>query len=351
MEERWALALQPPSAAPILRGQPPEDLSESSEPSMRAADAGASDLDYAQGAPWVLLLPTGRQHWSQRVSAQAQDLGEPPAIPEPQPPLSGAGPQPRDDAVDCLSFQGPSGSPLRPHGTPDWASRWKRLNSHGLVRTHRLVAWKLLHGALPCGAQQAFIDHIRRGQPLSSVLDHAVCPSMGCTGALDTISHTYLRCPTSLRVWEWLLGVWTLASEHPPPPLVESVLLADDQTSWRPPPSLQPLWTRLRIATIYALHTASALHRQGARYSSTAVAAMLVHLLRAQMFSDRQRVDTPLSSLASTVCSSTWLRGRRPSITLVEFRVLWGKPGVLYAAQPHGRLHIRLSTSTPLQVP
>ena len=37
------------------------------------------------------------------------------------------------------------------------------------------------------------------------------------------------------------------------PPITVSVLLADDSRVWHPPSKLQPLWLRLRLATLHAL--------------------------------------------------------------------------------------------------
>ena len=52
---------------------------------------------------------------------------------------------PLDDTNDACSPQ--PGSPASA-----WAPVWSRLHSLGLNRQHRLTAWRVLHGAIWCGA-------------------------------------------------------------------------------------------------------------------------------------------------------------------------------------------------------
>ena len=160
----------------------------------------------------------------------------------------------------------------------------------------------------------------------------AACPRPACQGQPETLTHLFLACPSSQRVWLWVSAIWTQLSGSQGPPLSAALLLADDQRAWQPETHLQPLWTQLRIATLAALQSARAQRRRGTPTTATSVAARLVHQMRSAMLKDWQRVrgQNSLAALADGVCCSTWLRGRQPFITLEQFQQHWGQPGALY---------------------
>ena len=134
------------------------------------------------------------------------------------------------------------------------------------------------------------------------------------------------------RVWTWISAIWTHLSGGQGPPLSAALLMADDQRHWQPGAQLQPLWTRLRIATLAALHSARVQRRKGIPTTATSVAARLVHQMRSAMLRDWQRVRgrNSLAALAEGVCCSTWLKGRQPFISLEQFQQHWGEQGALY---------------------
>jgi hypothetical protein len=165
-------------------------------------------------------------------------------------------------------------------------------------------------------------------------------------------------CPTASRVWEWVLAMWVAITDLPAPPLSLPLLLADDQRQWRPPRTLQALWTQLRLCTLHSLHTQATGRRRGQINNAPTVAARVVGALRGAIFRDWSRV-TPeggLQGLASGLCCSTWLRGRHPLLIEPDFLRLWGHRDVL--AKLHtgdlggGRLlSVRLSVSHPVPIP
>ena len=161
----------------------------------------------------------------------------------------------------------------------------------------------------------------------------AACPRPACQGQHETLTHLFIDCPSSARVWTRLQAIRTQLSGSPGPPLSAALLMADDQRRWQPTPShLQPLWTQLRIATLAAIHSARTQRRKGIPTTATSVAARLVHQMRSAMLRDWQRVRgrNSLTALADGVCCSTWLKSRQPFITLEQFQQHWGEQGALY---------------------
>ena len=130
-----------------------------------------------------------------------------------------------------------------------WSAVWKRLHDIELDRSHRVLAWRILHGSVRCGA---FRLHLGMTDEQG-----AACPHAQCAASVQTLSHMFLACPIAAAVWHWVCLVWAAASGLPPPPVFASVMLADDARSWFPPPAMRPLWTRLRLATLHALWCAS----------------------------------------------------------------------------------------------
>ena len=304
----------------------------------RGVSRPGEELSYE--ASWMSPSGRSRQHWRER-----QAEGPPPA----EAPPRGTH---RSDTHDACSP--PDQAPAAP-----WSPVWARLHDMALERSHRLLAWQLLHGQLRCGAYRAFID-IRKGvpQPLSAIREAAACPRPGCKGEIETITHMLFACPAATRVWGWVLELWAAVTDLPPPPLALSLLLADDQRQWRPPDGLQELWTQLRLATIFAIHDRAQARRKGRVNNPPSVAAQVVRALRGAIRRDWSRVATEggIQGLSAGVCCSTWLRGRHPLLTMADFARLWGHRNILAQILSTGsggrpRLSIRLSTSHPVPIP
>ena len=308
-----------------------------SSPLARLAPRPRDDLQYE--ASWMSPAGRTRQHWRDRQAEAAT----PPAA-APQVTI-------RPDTHDI-------GSPPVPGPPPPWASVWVRLQDLALDRAHRHLAWQLLHGTVRCGAFRAFIDIQKRvTQSPAAVKETAACPRPGCQGEHETITHMLFSCPTAARVWQWVLDTWVAITDLPAPPLSLAVLLADDQRQWSPPCPLQPLWTQLRLATIYSLHNQAQRRRRGQINNAPSVAARIIGTLRAAIFRDWSRVAVQgLQGLAVNVCCSTWLKGRHPLLTSTEFIRLWGHRDVLAqvftgCSTGKPRLSLRLSVSHPVPIP
>ena len=273
--------------------------------SSRARDQDG--LDYSQGAPWMRSSSDSRQHWRARqLAAVEMDQQQH----QPQQQLS----MPLDDTQNACSPQ-----PDTP--APAWAPLWSRIHDLGLDRQHRLTAWRLLHGAIWCGAFRAYISRCKQQLSLEEASLLAACPRPACQGQPETLTHLFLTCPSSQRVWTWISAIWTRLSGSQGPPLSAALLMADDQRHWQSEAHLQPLWTQLRIATLAAIHSARTQRRKGIPTTATSVAARLVHQMRSAMLRDWQRVRgrNSLAALADGVCCSTWLKGRQPFISLEQF--------------------------------
>ena len=215
------------SAAGRATGLPP-GIGTGGAPEASSSRARDQDyLDYAHGAPWMRSSSVSRQHWHARqLAAVEMDQQQP----QPHQQLS----MPMDDAHNACSPQ-----PDTP--APAWAPVWSRLHDLGLDRQHRLTAWRLLHGAIWCGALRAYIGRSRQQLTLEEASVLAACPRPACQGQPETLTHLFLACPSSQRVWLWVSAVWTQLSGSPGPPLSAALLMADDQRHWQPaarPPAL-----------------------------------------------------------------------------------------------------------------
>ena len=134
--------------------------------------------------------------------------------------------------------------------SPSWCKAWRRAAHKRLPRSTRVFAWRLLHAALPCGG--ATVVLFPPGDP---ALSNARCSNLGCTTLplrpLETLHHLFFECAPCHRALEWLCHLWGLIDpEHPAPPMLPHVLLADDQATWAPPQQLSSLWNLLRLTML-----------------------------------------------------------------------------------------------------
>ena len=295
--------------------------------------------DYEAGAPWLRLSPSQRDHWRDRQLNQA-NLGPQSQLPPPHQRL--------DDLADAAAGHSEQAG--------QWSAVWARLHHLGLDRQHRLVAWQILHAAIPCGAHTAYTQ-LRRTEPgqIDALLDSAMCPHCLPERRPETLSHMLLHCPVATQIWAWVGQLWAAYSGATAPPLSAAVLLADDQRDWQPASHCQATWTQLRIATLTAIRNGANSKRTGMPAEPVSIAAVIVASLRSAMRRDWQRVEAAdIASLSSGVCCSTWLRGRRPLLSRQEFTVMWAAHSAFCSVSSdgsRGKLRLVLSLTTPVPFP
>ena len=201
---------------------------------------------------------------------------------------------------------------------PPWAAVWGRLYDSELDRSHRILAWRILHMAVLCGAYRR---HVGMADAPGSA-----CPFPCCAGALQTLSHLFLSCSVATQVWHWALQVWSHVSGGHVPPLAASVLLADDVSVWRPAAAVSVLWTRFRLSVLHALWSEAGRARHGQSASARSVCARIVATNRKLMLRHWFRVDLRLAQL--NACPQ-WLLSRNPAISLAQFQEWWCPSGAL----------------------
>ena len=96
------------------------------------------------------------------------------------------------------------------------------------------AAWRNLHGAIWCGAFRANLGRCKQQLSLEDASKEVACPR-ACQGQPETLTHLFLTCPSSARVWTWISVIWTQLSSSPGP-LSAALLMADDQRLWQPTP-------------------------------------------------------------------------------------------------------------------
>ena len=308
-------------------------------PALTRSAAQAFGPDYGAGAAWFTLHPSQREHWRSRQLEQAGQISQS------TPPASQ---QQTDDLTDVAAQTSAEARP--------WSAVWTRLHHMGLDRQHRLVAWQVLHAALPCGAHTAYVQ-LSRLQPgqIQDTLDQAMCPHCLPERRPETLSHMLLDCPVATQIWTWVCHLWAAYSGTAMPPLTATVLLADDQREWQPASHSQAVWAQLRMASLTAIRNGASLRRKGLPITPVSIAATVVAAVTAAVSRDWQRVQAgSLASLSQGVCCSTWLRGRQPLISRQEFTVMWATHGVFCTVSDdggHGELRHVFSLSTPVPFP
>ena len=161
-------------------------------------------LDCCQEAPWMKSSSNSRQHWHARHLAAVEMNQQQHQLRRRSLPL--------DDTHDACSPQ--SGTPA-----PAWAPVWSRIRSLELNRQHSLTVWRVLHGATWCEPFRAYIGRCRQQLSLKDASMKAACPRPACQGQPETLTHLFLACPSSARVWTWLSAIWTHLSGSPGPRL------------------------------------------------------------------------------------------------------------------------------------
>ena len=235
---------------------------------------------------------------------------------------------------------------LSPHARQPWGTVWSDLLDGDLDRTHRVLAWRILHASVMCGA---FARHVHQLPEQAS----AACPHVGCAGVLQDLSHLFLTCPLADAVWHWISQVWVLLAGGSPPPLAASVLLAGDRRVWQPAQAFRAVWLRLRLLTLHELWKAACKARmQACTVTAHGIALRLLAGFRKLLARDWFRVDMRLSDLGA--CPQ-WLLARNPTLTVQSFQQRWGPSGAFFsfvaAAGSKPKVHILWDADTPASVP
>ena len=176
--------------------------------------------------------------------------------------------------------------------------------------------------------------------PGDPTLYNARCSNLGCTTLplrpLETLHHLFFECAPCHRALEWLCHLWGLIDrEHPAPPMLPHVLLADDQVTWAPPQQLSSLWNLLRLTMLKRIwigRCAAVAAGDGPSQASTpAIVCAFIREIRSLMQQDWLRVEGDVRQLGG-VCPS-WFRGRDPSLPLQRFQSWWCAEDVLASTQ------------------
>ena len=242
--------------------------------------------------------------------------------------------------ADVDSLRSPTPAVILP-----WSAVWRRLVDSELDRSHRALAWRILHDSVYVGT---FMLRAHRTDAAG-----AACPHHCCSGAMQSLHHLFVHCPLASEVWAWVAEVWACVSGGTRPPVAASVLLADDGRVWHPPSDLSPLWTRLRLAVLHALWCAAcrARHDQ-VPASARSIAAQVISFCRGLMVQHWFRVDLHRPNLGA--CPH-WLLGRHPALTLDKFRGWWCASAalcrVIAAAGAKPRMEVVWNAEAPVPLP
>ena len=91
-----------------------------------------------------------------------------------------------------------------------------------LNRQHRLTAWRAFDEPIWCEAFRAYIGRCRQQLSLEDASMEAACPRPACQGQPEALTHLFLTCPSSARVWTWLKVFRTQPQWQPGPSTVSS---------------------------------------------------------------------------------------------------------------------------------
>ena len=156
------------------------------------------------------------------------------------------------------------------------------------------------------------------------------------------MTHLFLSCPIAQQVWQWAGQVWACVSGGSCPPIVASVLLADDVSVWQPGAALSALWCRFRLSVLHALWCSAGKARLAQLpVTARSVCARIVAVNRKLISQHWFRVDMRLADL--NACPQ-WLASRSPAITLAQFQEWWCPAGALC------RVHVLAGHAPKLQV-
>jgi hypothetical protein len=220
-------------------------------------------------------------------------------------------------------------------GVPLWRAAWRRAQHKLLPRPTRLFAWRLLHGALPCGG--ATVHFYPQGH---ADLEYTLCHAASCQTAprpLETLMHLFLECPVGGGAMRWLCALWGCMQPptHTAPPFTAALLLADDQSVWKPRAGpLTPVWNLLRLTMlkhIWAARQRSAQEEAPLSFTVQHIVGAFVAEVQGLIRQDWLRVQGNLRALSGV--GPMWLRGRQLSLQLPAFKRRWCARSVLASVQ------------------
>jgi exonuclease III len=244
-----------------------------------------------------------------------------------------------------LTFDDPrGGAPEEVH--QPWRGTWARLHRVPAPRQHRFLAWRILHAALPCAARTAAMGSSRN----PARVPDGRCHHPGC-GQWETLTHVFIECEVAAAVMAWVRRLWSAVSGRPPPPCTPQVLLVGDHCAWDPgggDPGPSALWHTLRLAALYYLWAQRCHGRDRGRSSAVAVAAQVIHHLRARLRGDAVRAYCHPPDYV--VLGGEWLPDRQ-LLTPAGFQAKWGPPGLLYSGLPPSSLQVSLTLVHPVAPP
>jgi hypothetical protein len=227
---------------------------------------------------------------------------------------------------------------------------WRRLWEVPLDNRVKTLAYRLMHGALPCGAYRG--AHGGGGSVFG-------CPFAPCAQEpvppLATLTHLFVACPAYASARAWLADMWeALGGQRPP--LTAEVLLGDRLDAWPDAPAAAQLrlWEILRLAWLFAVWDVSNRPARADR-SSRAVVAAVVGRLRAAM--QAQWCLCLQEERLYAVLPGSALQQRVPELEVSEFVSVWSAGGLLCvldvgpAPGAAPVLRVRLSMQHPVAAP
>jgi len=245
------------------------------------------------------------------------------------------------------SFDDPLGGMAPPARLP-WGSVWRQLHRVPAPREQRFLAWRILHGSLPCAARAA----AWRQPGTSSEAARRLCHHPACAAlpAPETITHIFLGCGVAQLVWQWAAAVWAAATGRPAPPLVAAVVLAGDHSAWDPGGGGgSELWHIIRLSVLHFLWVGRCQGRDsGSPVQVIAIVARVVHFLTSRM---RQDAIRAFSQVHEYGVLGSELLPERPPLDVSSFHSRWAARGVLCSVSADEQLTVHLSLSHPVPAP
>jgi hypothetical protein len=236
---------------------------------------------------------------------------------------------------------------------------WALLWSCPASNRAKVLAWRVAHGALACGAYLA----AKRGR----VADQRHrCGELTCvhqSGARSNLTHIFLGCPEYAAARQWFADLWAAISGGPTPPTACAALMLGDQPdAWEHHPlaqdegagcSLARLWTALRVTFLFAVWCTHMEGGGGLRGSAGVVQRTVEELqrvMRAQFRVSALQDDT-LDALPTRMLTADLKPAK-----LEDFTEAWAHGDVLCSVeeQPGGgglSLRVRLSLQHPVPAP
>lgn len=135
------------------------------------------------------------------------------------------------------------------------------------------MAWRLLHGRLPCGLYCAKFERQPSGVHLCSYSSCAPAHARQ-QSPLASLTHLFAECPHYQPARDWLADTWHAVTGQRPPMTV-AVLLGDQQSAWPqyPEGAGAELWNALRLSWLFALWEVHSRAVASERHSNAVVAA------------------------------------------------------------------------------